>query len=267
MNQILLEKLSYYLNNNSKCININQVKKVAKGGIPEVVSINYLLKEYLEYDYDYLKILNELNNNDYMNNPYYKNIKLPNKKYNNSQFKIDKYDPYELFVMDDFKENNNEILPQIGYFKRPFYYPAIYENNRLWMSITPNEINTMKNDINDSFGNVLVIGVGMLYFPYMISLKEDVKSITVIDNNQDIINLAKDIILPQFNNKEKIKIINSDAFSFLDNLNEHYDYIYIDIWHDVSDGLPLYKKLKKYEEKYPKSIFRYWIYNTMKYYL
>ena len=266
MNQIILEKLSNYLNNNPKEITINQVKKVAKG-IPDKVALSYLLKEYLEYDFDYTKILNELNVKDYINNEYYKNIIFPNKKYNSWEFKHEKYNSYELFVMDDFKEIDGEILPQIGYFNKPFYYPAVFENNRLWMSITPNEINTMKNDINDAFGNVLVIGVGMLYYTYMISLKSNVKSITVIDIDNNIIKMSKDILLPQFKNKDKIKIINCDAFTYLDNLKEEYDFIYVDIWHDVSDGLPLYKKFKNYESKYPKSIFRYWIYKSMKYYL
>ncbi len=266
MEEELIKRLSILLNDNPRLITINQVKHVSKG-IPEIVAMSYLLKEYLEYDFNYLDILNELDNNEYMNNSYYQNVILSNKKYKSWQFKIDKYNPYELFVIDDFKEVNGKVLPQIGYFKKPFYYPAIYQNNRLWMSITPNEINTMKQDINDSFGNVLVIGVGMLYFPYMISFKDNVKSITVIDISKEVIELAESVLLPQFKNRDKINLINADAFKFLDNLDKNYDFIYIDIWHDVSDGLELYKSLKKYEKKYSNTIFRYWIKKTMDYYL
>jgi hypothetical protein len=266
MNQILLEKLSNYLNNNPKEITINQVKKVAKG-IPDKVALSYLLKEYLEYDFDYTKILNELNVKDYINNEYYKNIIFPNKKYNSWEFKHEKYNSYELFVMDDFKEIDGEILPQIGYFNKPFYYPAVFENNRLWMSITPNEINTMKQDISDAYGDVLVVGCGLLYYPYMISNKNNVKSITVIEINEELIDLANKIILSQFENKNKINIIHADAYEYMNNLDKNYDFIYIDIWHDVSDGLLCYNKFKKYEQIYKKSIFRYWIYDTMKFYL
>lgn len=266
MNDKLLEKLSIFLNDNPRQITINQINKVNKG-IPDIIAMKYLLKEYLEFDYDYLKILNELDDKEYINNPYYKNIKIANKKYKNWSIKLAEYKPYELFVMNNFKEKNNEILPQIGYFKKPYKYLAIYQNNRMWMSITPNEINTMKKDIDDAFGNVLVVGVGMLYYPYMISNKDNVKKITVIDNNQEVIDLANNLILPQFENKDKINIINADAYTYLDDLKEEYDFIYIDIWHDVSDGLECYKRFKKYESKYPKSIFRYWIYDTMKFYL
>lgn len=266
MNDKLLEKLSIFLNDNPRQITINQINKVNKG-IPDIIAMKYLLKEYLDYDFDYLKILNELDEKEYINNPYYKNIKIANKKYKNWNLKLDEYKPYELFVMDNFKEINGEILPQIGYFKKPYKYLALYQNNRLWMSITPNEINTMKQDILDAYGDVLVIGCGLLYYPYMISNKNNVKSITVIEINEELIDLANKIILPQFENKNKINIIHADAYEYMNNLDKNYDYIYIDIWHDVSDGILCYNKFKKYEQIYKKSIFRYWIYDTMKFYL
>ncbi len=266
MDNILLEKLSDYLNNNPDLITIREINKVSKILNNDNLALNFLLKEYLEYEYDYLKILNKLNVIDYMNNSYYKNIKLNNIKYNNWEIKIDKVKPYELFVCDNFKELNDEIIPQIGYFTKPFYYPTIYKDNRLWMSITPNEINTMKKDISDSFGNVLVLGLGLGYFPYMISLKNNVYNIDVIEIDKSAIDLYNKYIKNQFDSK-KINVINYDAKEYIKKLDKKYDFIYIDLWHDVSDGIELYKYFKEYEKIYKDSIFRYWIYDTIKYYL
>ena len=136
------------------------------------------------------------------------------------------------------------------------------------MSITPNEVNTMEEDINNSFGNILVVGLGLGYFPYMSHLKKDVLSIDIIEIDKDIISLFKNEILDQFEYKSKINIINSDVYDyFSSNDLSKYDYIYIDIWHDVSDGMKHYLRLKEYEKKYSNVKFRYWIYDTIKYYL
>ena len=112
MNDKLLEKLSIFLNDNPRQITINQINKVNKG-IPDIIAMKYLLKEYLDYDFDYLKILNELDEKEYINNTYYKNIKIANKKYKNWNLKLDEYKPYESFVMDNFKEVGEQIIKKI----------------------------------------------------------------------------------------------------------------------------------------------------------
>ena len=269
---IVLEKLSYYLNFNSTMINQKQMNYMLKNGLSESMAYRSLLLDYLEIDSPSLKNyftsnLCLLDTLEYLNNPYYKNINFLNVKNNKWEFKISKYEPYELFVKDDFIFENDMVLPSLGYFNKPFYYPSVYENNRLWMSVTPNEINTMKKPIEEACGNVCTIGLGLGYYTYMVSLKENVKSVTVVERDKEVIELFKKYILPQIEFKDKIKIIESDCFSFLDKMDTNYDYLFIDIWHDVSDGIMLYKKILPYEKKYPNTKFRYWIYDTMKYYL
>ena len=70
-------------------------------------------------------------------------------------------------------------------------------------------------------------------------------------------------------NKEKIKIINDDAYSYAENKmgKENFSFIYTDLWHDVSDGIPLYKKMKEMEKYSPQSNFMYWIEKSMLCYL
>lgn len=268
----VLEKLSYFLNFNSKAINQRQINYMVKNGVDRMLAYRSLLFDYLEIEDAVLKNyftwnLSLLDNKEYMNNPYYKNIKFPNVRNSKWSFKISKYEPYELFVCDDFVCEEDRIMPSLGYFDKPFSYPAVYENDRLWMSVTPNEINTMKKPVEEAFGNVCTIGLGLGYYTYMVSLKDNVSSITVIERDMEAVELFKKYILPQIPNQNKIKIILDDAFHYLEHLDCPYDYLFIDIWHDVSDGLPLYKKLKPFEEKYPNIQFRYWIFDTIKYYL
>ena len=49
---------------------------------------------------------------------------------------------------------------------------------------------------------------------YMVSEKENVETVTVVDTNEDVIRLFKKYILPQFKNAHKIKIIAADAFEY-----------------------------------------------------
>ena len=48
-------------------------------------------------------------------------------------------------------------------------------------------------------------------------------------------------------NKEKINVIHADAFKYCEenNVNELFDFAYMDIWHGAEDGLPFYFKFKK----------------------
>lgn len=277
-NNILFNRLSNYLNNHSDFITREMVDEITSIGISKKEAFKMLLANALNFDIIDNKedrlIYNEyfdemvelLKTNEYLNNDYYKNISFNNKKNGHCELRYDSYKPYEAFVYDDIelKENGKQI-PKIGFFEKKFVYPVVTENNRLWMSITPNEINSMKKDISDAYGNVLTFGLGLGYFQYMCSIKENVKSITIIEKNKEIIELFNKLILKQFKNRDKIKIINIDAFQYIEEEmeNNEFDFVFVDLWHDVSDGLPMYEKIKKYEYKFPKAIFRYWIEKTM----
>ena len=60
-------------------------------------------------------------------------------------------------------------------------FPALLENDRIWMTITPNEIETMKEPVDGAFGNVLTYGLGLGYYAYMVSEKENVETVTIVD--------------------------------------------------------------------------------------
>ena len=119
------------------------------------------------------KMIHKLDANEYYNNPYYKNIKIPTIKIGNSELKYEKYKPFEGFVCNDIiQTKEGRQIPQIGFFETEFMFPAILENDRIWMTITPNEIETMKEAVDQAFGHVLTFGLGLGYYAYMVSEKE-----------------------------------------------------------------------------------------------
>ncbi len=77
-----------------------------------------------------------------------------------SELKYEKYKPFEGFVCNDIiQTKEGRQIPQVGFFETEFMFPAILENDRIWMTITPNEIETMKEPVDQAFGNVLTFGL------------------------------------------------------------------------------------------------------------
>lgn len=280
-NQRLLNILSIYLNDFSNLIKKEEVEEIKKIGLDEEMAVKILFASYLGLDindneedkelyHEYFdEMLKKDDENNYINNPYYHNISLTSSKFENWEIKKDKYEAYQMFVRDDMiKDFKGKIIPQIGYFNKDFYFDAIYQDDRLWMSISPNEINSMKKDIEDAFGNVVTLGLGMGYFAYMVALKENVEKVIVVEKDINVIKLFKAQILPKFSKdvQDKITIINEDAYEYLKHLQD-IDYVFVDIYHDVSDGKEVYNKISKIEKQYPNVIFRYWIAKTIKLYL
>lgn len=70
----------------------------------------------------------------------------------------------------------------------------------------------MKEAVAEAHSNVLTFGLGLGYYAYMISEKNQVEQVTVVENNEDVIQLFQQYILPQFKHSPKITIIRADAF-------------------------------------------------------
>lgn len=195
---------------------------------------------------------------EYKNNEYYKNIIPKATKNLNWELKYLSYKPYEVFVYKDTLNLENNIEQTfLGYFKERFSYLAVLQDNTIWMSVTPNEIETMKEPIKKASGDVLTYGLGLGYFPYMVHLKNNVSSVTIIEKDSNAIKLFKENILPLFEHKEKIKIINSDAIEYAKTTSK-FDYAFVDLWHTANDGLELYVKIKNSECDKVKE-YSYWI--------
>ncbi|MGM9873647.1 MAG: hypothetical protein ACI31G_01835 [Bacilli bacterium] len=242
--------------------NIEQEKDEIIEKIVSEYEIDYTNEENRNCLDLYLKNnLHRLNKEDYLTNPYYQNIKITPFKKGNLKLEYLSYEPYELFPLNDLyvDEKYHELTPY-GYFVEQFKFISLIENEKIWMLITPNEIETMKPHISKMKGNVILFGLGLGYIAYMLSEKEDIKHITIIENNKNIIEIFNSQIMPQIKHKEKIKIIYKDAFVYLkEEFNNNADYCFFDLWHNPNDALPLYLKIIKYEKKYPNSKFLYWI--------
>ena len=209
---------------------------------------------------------------DFANDPYLQAIEFPEHALiGNASFAWETFAPFEGFVCDDFTTMpDGRIIPHIGFFEDEYRYPTAMEDGRIWMSVTPQEINTVRPAIEAARGNVLTFGLGLGYFTFMAARKPDVESVSVVDLNSDIIEVFTREILPQFGElASKVRVVHDDAFEFArrELPRADFDVIYGDIWHDVGDGLDLYLAMKDLEPLAPNAHWEYWIEPTMRCYL
>lgn len=283
LNYEVLGMLSNYLNNAPEFIKKDIVEEIVRDcQVSKKYAFTVLLAAACGLNIDdnskdkelfsgyFLSMVHELNRSEYLENLYYRNIKIPNIKIGKCELKNISYKEYEAFVCNDLEQTDDgKILPQIGFFDTEFSYPALYEDDRIWMTITPNEVETMKEQVEKAFGNVLTFGLGLGYYAYMVSEKDEVSTITVVEQNEDVIKIFNTYILPQFKNGSKIKIVKDDAYRYAKEqmAQENFDYVFTDLWHDVSDGIEMYLRMKEHERLCPDTMFSYWIEKSIKCYL
>ena len=202
----------------------------------------------------------------YATDTYCQTVRFPKKKLGKWELCYRDYAPYEPFASGDpiLCADHREI-PRIGYFEAPFSFPAVLENGVEWMTVTPNEIETMKSPIQNATGRVLTLGLGLGYFVFHVAQKPDVTSVTVVERDADVISLFQKFLLPSFPCQQKIHIIQADGIEYLEKeeIAKAYDSIFADIWHDPSDGLALYLKLKRIERKRSLPRMDYWIESSL----
>lgn len=278
-NDAVTYMLSRYLNYDSRFLSDGTVKSFAKEcDLDDDAAFRVLFsaacgldtaedRVHRQIERDYFQTgLHALDPSVYENDPYYQTIHITSQK--NGQWELchSYYEPFEPFVCGHPRVTEQFLeIPQIGYFKTRFSFPAVLENGVEWMTITPNEIETMKEPIREAHGKVLTLGLGLGYYAFMVSEKQDVNSITVVERDKHVIELFEKNILPQFPNAQKVRVISNDAFDYLQKeaKQESFDYVFADLWHDQSDGLPLYLRLRKLEKEYPNTKFSYWIEPTI----
>ena len=134
-------------------------------------------------------------------------------------------------------------------------YIRLIVNGDCMMSNTPMEKRTSMDFMMNAYGNVLIcgLGIGLVVLPLLEN--EKIKSITVLEKFQDVI----DCVLPQikkYDTKKKLNVIHQDCFEFT--TKDKFDTIFIDIWAYINSDIykeemqPLKRKYRKFLSEYGK---------------
>ena len=181
-------------------------------------------------------------------------------------YKTKNYPPYRAAIAADVETDTDgrERMP-LCFFDGPFSFFCVTEDGNEWMTLTPVDIDTCTEAIDRAHGRVVTFGLGLGYFAFMAAEKEEVREVTVVEKSHDIIEAFRDAILPHFPHKEKIRIVEADAFTYAEEVmpQEHFDLCFADTWRDAGDGLPMYLKFKPLEKLCPETEYLYWIENFL----
>lgn len=213
---------------------------------------------------DYVDLLRanakELDPRELAGDPYMRKIRIEECSIGDFRLTYSEYDRGELiqYAMPDLSADI--VVPKIGFYPEKVSFPVIYEGNLPWVSVCPSEISSMRRSIEQARGNVLTLGCGLGYYAFMVSEKEEVESVTIVELREEVVQLFKEKILPQFTHPEKVRIIRADAFEFVEQLtDDQYDMCFADIWEGPEDGAPAYMRLREAAKRHRGIQFSYWI--------
>jgi len=154
--------------------------------------------------------------------------------------------------------------------KANFEYVKLFrKKDGIWMSDTPMERNSNKRFIQNANGDVLIFGLGLGLIIFPLLEKESVKSIKVVELNQEIIDLVCPYIWAK-DTHNKFSVIQGDAYEHHKIDNKKYDCVYGDIWRDIStDNYEEMKTLTKnwknrINRSNPNSFIDHWMKDFLK---
>lgn len=137
------------------------------------------------------------------------------------------------------------------YLKEGYTYTKLLVNGSLWMSDTPMEINTNRDFVRNANGHVLIFGLGMGLIVLPLLQDENIKSITVVEINNRVIEVVLPL-LKKHDKTNKLIVHEGDANTHLFRMSKEtkYDTIYFDIWKDICGDN--YENMKTLERSYRK---------------
>lgn len=113
----------------------------------------------------------------------------------------------------------------------PGRYVELSHKGECVMSNTDMEKRTNSSFVINAHGNVLIGGLGIGLILLAIQDKEEVKQITVVEKNMEVIELVGS----QLPLNEKVEIVNADVFDYKP--TQKYNTIYMDIWNYINSDV------------------------------
>ncbi len=205
---------------------------------------------------------------DFARDPYLAAVRVPTVHEGRYTLTTASYERGEIFLYDEPDLFEDVVVPKLGFCTGRVTFPAVYEGRMPWMSVCPSEIFSMRADMERAHGRVLVLGAVLGYYPFIVSAYERVEAVTIVELSPQIARFFREILLPQFPAKDKITLIEADAYSYLGSLRGgEYDFCYADIWENQIDGAVAYRRIKPFEARLPGTEFAYWIEEPIRWYM
>lgn len=191
-------------------------------------------------------------------NPYISKLSLQPGSDSIFTFTSHKIDAYVPFTYGFQKQYNGIEVQPVAYFNEEVRYPVIMRDGKTLFSMNGQVFMDYDSLIRPVSKDVLVCGLKAGYLAYMLQRKQSVTSLTVVEHDAEVIRLFKEQILPQFENPDKIHIIQDDAYDYLQRHEKDYNWVINDLYQNFHDSVDSMIQMKTIENAYPHARFLYW---------
>ena len=127
----------------------------------------------------------------------------------------------------------------------PGTYVRLIHNGECVMSEEDAGKHTNKKFCSKAHGDIIIGGLGIGMIVMAIQDKPEVNTITVIEKNQEVI----DLVASQLDFNDKVHIVCADVFELKPERGVKYDMAYMDIWNWDIQNVPK-KEMQRLNKKY-----------------
>lgn len=137
---------------------------------------------------------------------------------------------------------------------KPVSIPVLLdsEDHCVWISLSPSEGVTQRAGITRARGDVLMGGLGMGWLARRVLERKQVKSLTVYDTNEDVLDFFGQPLLEEFS--DRLELVHGDVYAAQ---HSNYDRVLLDVWSVYADS-KYDKRLKELLMKIPSSAVWAW---------
>jgi hypothetical protein len=129
---------------------------------------------------------------------------------------------------------------------------------KIWMSLTPMELQSHQRHIASAHGNVVVAGLGMGMVIFNMVKRPEVTRVLVMEKDPQVIELFERITdWRNWPGAEKLEIRQGDALLLKDKGNTVIDFLYVDIWEKLGTEVAHIQVQTMVQNLRPKSV-GYW---------
>ena len=202
------------------------------------------------------------------NDPYLRDVNIGELDLSteNAKFTVMPTLPYELqqlrIISNLFSPYELNTTQPFGFSKTQSSFPLLILNDTTGYGASTFVRNLSKEHIDKAKGHVVVFGLDIGYFAYLTALKNNVKSLTIVEPNEQLVRIFNKYILPKFKDdaKKKISIVSREFDeTFLDKkFMNKFNFCFVNTYFTRDDGIPTFIKYKE-NEKDLKCIVSYWL--------
>lgn len=104
-----------------------------------------------------------------------------------------------------------------------------YGDEGVWMSVSPMELESQAPHVHFATGHTVIAGLGLGVLLYNVLRKDDVHSVTVLENSMEIIQMLQQVVnLQEWTGDKNLRIIHTDAKTW--ETDRRVDFLAVDIF-------------------------------------